>query len=168
MDLVALAVAVVSGVLALAALWRASVANQRVLAVERRVALALDKDEPEVERAQALPEPKPTAPPKPVAKAETEPKPAPRPKVKPEPGSEPIDPLVRERLTKMLRQARDMARHVGLDRQVTVRGERGFRVPVDIEDDLDRQALEHLKTQGGADVLEIIEEPKGAFLVIKP
>jgi hypothetical protein len=166
MDSIALAVASVSVILALLALWKASVANQRAQAAERRVALAFGKDEAAIGRALPLPEAKST--PRPAAKAEPAPKPASRPKVEPEPATGPLDPAVRARLTKMLRQARDLARHVSLDRQVTVHGETGFRVPVDVEDDLDRKALAHLERKGEPAVLEVVQEAKGAFLVIKP
>jgi hypothetical protein len=68
----------------------------------------------------------------------------------------------------MLKQARGMARHLGLDRKVTVGDAKGFRVHVELADDLDRRALALLGASGDPAVLAVGEDKQGPFLVVKP
>jgi hypothetical protein len=85
-----------------------------------------------------------------------------------EPEPEQVDPEIQQRAADMLKRACDLARHLGLDRQVMAGDVKGFRVPVELEDELDRRALELLKESDEPALLEVIEDRKGTYLVVKP
>ena len=170
-NIIAIAVAVL---VAIVGLSRASGARKELEAVRGE----LDEAKRELEEAQkklrALEEPA-----KPAKKAKPAPKPTPEPE-KPKEPEEPKEPeappepeepkidqrKVKRRAEKMLKDARLMARHVGFDNQIEVKGKKGIRVAVQLKDDLDASALEHLRTTSDA-VLDAGEEAGDHYVIVK-
>jgi hypothetical protein len=167
-SIIAIAVAVLVAVIGLA---RASGAQKQLAEVQGELEAAKRELAHAQKKLRALEKPaKPAKKEKPAPKAAPPPEEPEEPE-EPEPPEEPEEPgldpnEVKRRAEKMLKDARLMARHVGFDNQIEVRGKKGIRVSVEIDDELDAGALEHLRTSSEA-VLDAGEKDGEHYVIVK-
>jgi type IV secretory pathway VirB10-like protein len=165
-SIIAIAVAVLVAVIGLAR----SSAAQRQLGEVREELEAAKRELAEAQKKLRALEP----PAKPAKKKKPAPKPPPPPPEEPEAPEAPEEPEepgldmkeVSRRAEKMLKDARLMARHVGFDNQIEVKGKKGIRVSVQVEDEIDAGALEHLRTTADA-VLDAGEDDGEHYVIVK-
>ncbi len=137
---------------------RAAAAEQRAQVAEQRLAQLRAVDEPAASSAPASPR-SPAAPsPAPAAVAA----PASAPKRTPQ-----IDPKVVARARKLLKQSRDMARFMDIDKRQEYAGQLGYRVPCELDDALDHEAFEYLRDADENFLLGVAHEGDSYYLLVR-